>query len=181
MSVRITKKRKYTRSTRAKDKILVGVPLDFPAPWIAQGNYRVYDSIISPVGSLPFTITGLRWEVNIIGTNWATGQLCNVVWVIAKVPNGTTLAQKAQNWPDFQKIYDPEEDVLAWGTTMLGADTPFRQKSFQGHTKSMRKMKGGDSLGLFVLASVNLIDTSTSESNKFSVMIKSTFQWFQLS
>lgn len=96
--------------------------------------------------TFPCTIVGLRWDISAVttaGTNPATMQ-----WAIVKVSEGNSANTIATG--DGNTLYAPEQDVMTWG---VGVNTPEdtigHPLVWQGDTKTMRKMMGGDQL-LFI-------------------------------
>lgn len=90
--------------------------------------------------TFPCTITGLRWDMSAV-PDAGTG-VAMIRWAIVVVHDGNAAATMGQSG-DF---YTPEQDVLAFGTgqTTGGVD----EIHWNGATKTMRKLMGGDLLVL---------------------------------
>lgn len=97
---------------------------------------------IIPAMTYPGTVTGLRWNLNIIRSTGAAAA-SELKWVIAILPAGTT--PSALNMTTAGSLYDPEQNVLAYGTG-LSWNVGDPQQVFTGDTSTMRKLKAGDKL-----------------------------------
>lgn len=108
------------------------------------------DSNIVYAASYPGTVTGLRWEISAINNNTAAAN--NITWAIVVNRDGLAPPTLGFNG-DF---YTPEENVLAFGQQVIHAKGTGDSKGvWQGNTKTMRKLQGGDEILLLVRTSVN--------------------------
>lgn len=131
-------------------------PIDKKLINVLEANLGVvqYSQDLYPPANFPGTITGLRWEIvgmRAVGTaqtsvyRWAI-----VVATAGNNPNTLTSTGGAS-------MYDPEQNVLAYGvgcSANLAQDTA---QHWSGSTKSMRKLKAGDRLVFLAIG-----DSSTS-------------------
>ncbi len=99
--------------------------------------------------TFPCTLTGLRWTISHVNT---AGAVVTTSWALIIVRDGNVVDTIALS--NAASFYNPEQDVLAFGThtdlttaTSIGYDV-------QGSTKTMRKLMGGDTLQFISLASV---------------------------
>lgn len=97
--------------------------------------------------TFPCTLTGLRWDISGI-QDGGTGN-CACQWALVIVRDG--LAQSTMATSDAASFYDPEQDVLTFGTGLI--DNNNTSMIWTGATKTMRKMKGGDEL-IFIVSGV---------------------------
>ncbi len=106
--------------------------------------------------TFPGTVVGLRWSLSALNQSAAANPY--VTWGIVVVPDG-----EAANTPalsDGADWYAPEQNVLAFGVGYLSdsdGTTGPRAISWEGTTKTMRKLKQGD-----VLALISLSDTAAT-------------------
>lgn len=95
----------------------------------------------------PGTLTGLRWSLGFVNT--AGTAITKMHWSIVVVPQGTTASTMSQT--NAATFYSPEQNVLAFGAgtslTAVGAQNIM----FEGFTKTMRKLKVGDTVSLLVV------------------------------
>ena len=90
--------------------------------------------------TFPCTIVGLRWSLSVFqdgGTGDARG-----VWAVVIVRDGNATGSMATT--DGGDFYTPEQDVLAFGHSSV--DNNVQTMQFEGTTKTMRKLLGGDKL-----------------------------------
>ncbi len=97
--------------------------------------------------TFPCTVVGIRWEL--MATCIVAGQ-STLTWAIVLVKDGE--AANTMSITDAATFYAPEQNVLAFGVanfagTTIGDVTP---ATWQGSTKTMRKLMGGDVLQLLV-------------------------------
>lgn len=91
------------------------------------------------------TLVGLRWDFHIQPVAAATD--ATMFWALVVVPDGTspsTISLTAGAAP-----YQPEQHVLAFGyyrTSPYNTSVGFDGTHVEGTTKTMRKMRNGDSL-----------------------------------
>ena len=114
------------------DKLLIAVTKD------AVAAAQVASVLVTV--TFPCTIVGLRWMISFVqdaGTGTPTGY-----WAIIKVVDGN--APKTMGGSDQGVFYAPEQNVLAFGVFSIDNNT--ETKIFEGSTKTMRKMMGGDTL-----------------------------------
>ncbi len=100
--------------------------------------------------TFPCTVTGLRWSLGLL--NGATSAT-RVDWAIVIVRDGLSASTMSQT--DAASLYQPEQDVMAFGSTRLAdldAGTGPAGFQMEGSTKSMRKLMGGDALVFIVLS-----------------------------
>lgn len=100
----------------------------------------------------PATITGLRW---MIGANSIIAADTTVQWAIVKVNQGLSASNLGAS--DGGSYYLPEQNMITWGTAFLRGSTDQQGPGsvlFEGETKSMRKLQGGDTLQFIVVSSV---------------------------
>lgn len=96
----------------------------------------------------PATVTGLRWSL--AGQSTDGMAQSNVYWAVVIVKDGESA--KSIAFSAEAAFYQPEQNVLAFGVMALG---PSNVSSFQlseGHTKTMRKLAGGDKLQIIAVS-----------------------------
>lgn len=128
------------RSRRPIDKKMTTVLLSN----IVAGQQTV--NLINGI-TYPGTITGLRWSLSVTRSGGTSNTTGNFAWAIVLLPAGTTVS--TLNIGAGNSMYDPEQMVLAYGNgnTFNGAaGASSNLHRFDGSTKSMRKLKAGDSV-----------------------------------
>ncbi len=90
--------------------------------------------------TFPCTIVGLRWNFSFI-QGAGTGN-CSFRWVIVLLKDGETIGTTSIT--DGADLYTPEQNVMTWGVGLI--DNNIEHQRFDGDTKSMRKLMGGDRL-----------------------------------
>lgn len=100
--------------------------------------------------TFPCTLVGLRWNLTGLQAHSTNNTL--ISWAIVIVRDGQAVStQSISNGGDF---YTPEQDVLTYGIKYVSdldaADSPVIQ-DWEGHTKTMRKLMGGDTVQLIGL------------------------------
>ncbi len=90
--------------------------------------------------TFPCTITGLRWSFSC--TQDGGTATAFIHWAIIVVRAGVT--QDTLSITDGSSFFDPETNCLVFGSTTI--DNNVESKQFEGSTKTMRKMQGGDAL-----------------------------------
>lgn len=158
-------KRRYVRSARKKTKQTMIANFDLDTAH--QSNVDVHGWVgldAGPGAGNPYTLTGLRWTVSamlhssvtdstLTNTNWKSFYW-NIDWAIVKLEKGQNAPQTAANWPALTDMYDPDKNMICWGTTSLNdyiGELGYgvnNQKYFEwtDHTKTMRTMEAGESL-----------------------------------
>ena len=95
--------------------------------------------------TFPVTVTGMRWEFSVhTGSSDVPGF---IHWAIVKVQEGDTANNLSTS--DASTLYAPEENVLAFGTAALeprASPSGPSTREWSGSTKTMRKLKAGDTL-----------------------------------
>ncbi len=90
--------------------------------------------------TFPCTVVGLRWSLSVFqdaGTGNARG-----VWAVVVVRDGNSAGTMTTS--DAGDFYTPEQDVLSFGHSSV--DNNVQTLQFEGTTKTMRKLLGGDQL-----------------------------------
>ncbi len=96
--------------------------------------------------TFPCTITGLRWDLSAVTEAGTAPALW--IWAIVKVTQGDTANSLSAT--DGATLYAPEQNCLVWGSRVVAPeDTIGAAESYNGTTKIMRKLLGGDQL-LFI-------------------------------
>lgn len=90
--------------------------------------------------TFPCTITGLRWNLSFI-QDAGTGA-CVIHWAIVIVRDGVTIDTLGVS--SAAVFFNPEQNCLVFGAAMIDNNT--QSKDFNGSTKTMRKLMGGDTL-----------------------------------
>lgn len=90
--------------------------------------------------TFPCTIVGLRWSISHL-QDAGTGA-SHLYWAIIVLRDGQTADTVATS--DGATLYNPEQEVLAWGVSNIDNNT--ETKTMTGSTKTMRKLMGGDKL-----------------------------------
>lgn len=96
--------------------------------------------------TFPCTIVGLRWDMT-FATVGGTG-LGGYSWAIIILRDGVTVSQMAHT--DGSTLYAPEQDVMAFGRGFNTALALGMLSKYQGSTKTMRKLMGGDKLQFII-------------------------------
>ncbi len=124
------------RAKRPIDKQLIGVAK-------TAVNATQVTTVLKTT-TFPCTIVGVRWSLTAFqDAGTAPG---NGLWAIVIVRDGNNIANlTAADGADF---YTPEQDVLGFGVLVF--DDNVKPWSGEGHTKTMRKMMGGDQLVFLV-------------------------------
>lgn len=102
--------------------------------------------------TFPCTVVGIRWDFafrNVVAS------APDVRWAIIVVRDGNS--PNTLGGGDGADLYTPEQDVFAWGYWHAAdgdAGGGPETVNITGHTKSMRKLMGGDSLMMIAKCSV---------------------------
>ena len=96
------------------------------------------------VTTFPGTIVGLRWTFAADQDGGSGSAIYSWAIVVIRDGNNATI-MGASNGADF---YTPEQDVLAFGHGINNNN--LHQQVFDGSTKTMRKMLGGDVMAFIV-------------------------------
>lgn len=93
---------------------------------------------------------GLRWDVSTIGI---TANAARVWWAIVVVKDGLSPSSMATS--DGSSFYQPEANVLTFGTSYVSASTIGASVAHEvGSTKAMRKLQNGDKLQFIVVSDI---------------------------
>lgn len=98
--------------------------------------------------TFPCTITGLRWVVSAAAD--AGTAFSQMSWAIVKVTDGNT--PNTLSGTDGATFYAPEQDVLAFGKSIIMPGNVVHPHNDSGSTKTMRKLQAGDQV-FFLVAS----------------------------
>lgn len=104
--------------------------------------------------TFPCTITGIRWSLSTV--NLAVSSTNIVNWAIVLVKDGN--AANAIATSDGASFYQPEQNVLAFGTDILPNTSNTAgalARDWVGNTKTMRKLMAGDKIQLICLAGIS--------------------------
>jgi len=143
MSARGTKRARTSgvRVARPIDKELIAVNLSVTTTQVET---------VLKTTTFPGTVVGLRWSLSARSVV-ATAQ--RVDWAIVTAQDGNVVNNLAtSNAADF---YTPEQDVLAFGSMQLEANNSTAGPAtvnWEGTTKTMRKLKQGDTLQFTILS-----------------------------
>ncbi len=143
MSARGTKRARTSgvRVARPIEKDLIVVNQEGIAGTQVQVNLKVH--------AFPATIVGLRWSLSCIQD--AGTALSQLTWAIVVLPDGNTTANN-MSATNGSSMYQPEQQVLAFGNASgTGADLG-GPTQFDGTTKTMRKLRSGDRIAFIALA-----------------------------
>jgi len=105
--------------------------------------------------TFPATVTGLRWSLSALGSAVSASM---VSWAIVLVKDGVSASTISQS--DGAQMYQPEQNVLAFGVFYLAdsdAGTGPTVNSWEGSTKTMRKLMGGDKIAFIAKANANTV------------------------
>ncbi len=90
--------------------------------------------------TFPCTLVGIRWSLGVIQDGGTT--VSSNFWCINILRDGVT--QPAISKTNAASFFTPETNCLAFGVALIDNNT--NEVSFEGNTKTMRKMQGGDKL-----------------------------------
>ncbi len=99
----------------------------------------------------PGTLTGLRWSLGF--TNTAGTGIGAMFWCIVVVPQGTTASTMSTT--NAATFYQPEQNILTFGAATTLTSVGAQNVMFEGSTKTMRKLKVGDTVTLLAVAQTN--------------------------
>ncbi len=129
------------RVSRPIDKELIAITK------VNVANTQV-ETVLKTV-TFPGTVVGLRWALAGI-QDAGTGAPSFLQWCVVVVQDGNAASTMVTT--DAADMYTPEQDVLAFGNglTKVGIEGV----TWEGTTKTMRKMKQGDQLLFIAVAEV---------------------------
>lgn len=134
----------YLRRTPANlDKKLVNVQL--------VGITNTQSTTVLSIATFPCTIIGLRWEGAYLLLE--DGGFTQFAWAIIVLREG--IAPNNLSLGNGTTLYEPEQDVLVYGRSLLHIDAAAAEHTtypLSGSTKTMRKLQGGDQLVFIVRA-----------------------------
>ncbi len=144
-----------TGGKRPVDKLLINV--------IKSGVAGSTVTTTLVTATFPCTVVGLRWDISAACD--AGTALGKVAWAIIILKDGETVNNLGTS--DAGTLYNPEQNVMTWGNSILtGADQATIER-WTGDTKTMRKLMGGDKLMFLVVGEA----TNTAE-------VRGTIQFF---
>ena len=124
-----------TGGKRPVDKLLINVLQDVSTTQL---------STVLTTATFSCTVVGLRWQ---FGTRNQSTSDVSSFWAIILVKDGETINTMATS--DGSTLFNPEQNVLVWGNASYLSQTTTTGPAgfnFQGDTKTMRKLMGGDRL-----------------------------------
>ena len=118
-------------------------PIDKQVVFVSlSGMDATQQTAVLMTATFPCTLTGIRWELSFCRTA-GTG-LCQGNWALVVEKEGNVVDTLAT--ANTTSLYDPEQNILTFGTwAWLGTDN-VGAKNESGNTKTMRKMQIGDRL-----------------------------------
>ncbi len=124
-----------TGSKRPVDKLLINVT--------HQSIDATQQNTVLTTATFPCTVVGLRWDISVAAS--AGTAHASYAWAIIILRDGVTVG--ALSIGDGTTFYAPEQDVLVYGRG-FSTDESIQGGSnrYQGDTKTMRKLMGGDKL-----------------------------------
>ncbi len=102
------------------------------------------ETTILITATIPCTITGMRWSIDFFQDGGAGD--ASVVWAIVINRDGNAANTLAQT--DAASVYDPEQNVMAFGTAAV--INSLHTVHTEGSTKTMRKLMIGDVITFLV-------------------------------
>ncbi len=123
-----------TGSKRPVDKLLVNI--------VHAGVNATQVATVLTTATFPCTIVGLRWDMTVAAA--AGSGFSSFSWAIIILRDGVTVSQMSIG--DGATLYAPEQDVMAFGRGLVTSQTLGMLSKYQGATKTMRKLMGGDKL-----------------------------------
>ncbi len=99
--------------------------------------------------TFPCTVVGLRWDLSMLTDGGTTPG--SYGWAIVIVRDGVTVSTISLT--DGGTFFAPEQDVMAYGSGVLQQIDIGSGHHYNGSTKTMRKLMGGDKL-LFLFIGV---------------------------
>jgi len=140
----MSRKRPRLQSVRGKR------PIDKDLIVVNQTTTTSVTTTALKTTTFPCTVVGIRWVIS-IQSIVASIQLLS--WAIVITRDGDSVNTPSQS--NAASFYQPEQDVLMFGTTHL-SDNTFATgtiMNFEGTTKTMRKLKAGDVLNFITINS----------------------------
>jgi len=146
-------------SDRKRSRVVSGSraqrPIDKELKAVLQAPTTTPGATVLKTTTFPCTVVGLRWSLSAIGNTTTAGI---IYWAIVVVKDGNTVNSMAVS--DAADFYTPEQNVLAFGsgyTTDLDLAAGPGAVQWEGSTKTMRKLMGGD-----VLQIISVTDSATA-------------------
>ncbi len=116
---------------------------------IRSDDYTTQVSVPIQVATVfPGTLTGLRWSLGFVNT--AGTAITRTFWCIVVVPQGTQASTMSTT--NAATFYSPEQNVLTFGSATSLTAVGAQNVMFEGATKSMRKLKVGDTVVFLAVA-----------------------------
>lgn len=146
---------------RPKEKFVVNISTTFPDNTTLRQIKLYHNSSVT----FPGTVTGLMWEINVAASS-ATVSLIYFAIVIQRAGTVITTLNVAAGSGDF---YDPETNILAWGSVGVDGNAnggPYIAQH-RGKSKGMRKFQNGDTLVLLAQQNVPLSTATLSGNVQF--------------
>lgn len=89
-------------------------------------------------------MTGLRWMLSFCDVTASIA--LPIQWALVVVKEGNSVSNISES--DAGNLYNPEGAVLAFGNFVLSGGN--NSKDFEGSTKAMRKLMGGDTVVMVI-------------------------------
>lgn len=129
------------RAQRPTDKAIIAISSSTTS--VAQSE------TVLETATFPCTVAGLRWMLEFDIADAATTNAA-IAWAIVLVKDGNSAGTLSIS--DGGTLYNPEQNCIVWG---VGYAVPQQNAlRFEGQTKSMRKLMGGDRIILIRKANV---------------------------
>ncbi len=98
--------------------------------------------------AVPYTITGIRWDISLENTSGAANS--QMQWALIFVSQGNTA--NAMGTGHLTIFYQPEKELLVWGHGIAHLAAQAQAIiTWRGDTKTMRKFQIGDKLELLMV------------------------------
>ena len=113
-------------------------------------------TVLDPAAQGACTITGLRWQGNVIGDGETAGLDHVFSWAIVLVREGNS-ASTLDHTTDGGTLYQPEQDVLVFGignSQAVAGTSTVSPIQYTGSTKTMRKLRQGDRIHFIAIGTV---------------------------
>ena len=141
----VVRRPRGTGNRRPIDKVLPNIAMD---DLVATQQTQ---DLVTP--NAPCTIMGMRWQIGFrcnSGTATASG---SVAWAIIILRDGRTA--NTMSFTGGSNLYEPEQDVLAFGRFESVDDASDSKFHEVGQTKTMRKLRVGDKITFIALGTAS--------------------------